>query len=152
MQDGVASRSTARADATPRGRRSGAGRAIAFCRRFLDDYSKPDFDVVARAFAPDASVATRRWTRREKGAGADADRERSSSSRRRSVARAGALLEEDRRRTDRAGRRPDRDGLGAVPRRLRRRLGHGVDLFQLARVGGEWQITALAWTFRRGAK
>jgi hypothetical protein len=30
--------------------------------------------------------------------------------------------------------------------------GHGIDVFQLARIGGEWRITALAFTYRSGAR
>jgi Amidohydrolase family/SnoaL-like domain len=136
-----------RSDATPRGGLAEQASAIAFCRRFLADYSKPDFDAVAASFTADASIAIDAGSGDGRSTTAAKFLEQAKASRE----RGGALLEriagepialvDGRIATVWAPFQVTTSGGG----------GHGIDVFQLVKVGAEWRISALAFTFRPDA-
>jgi len=119
--------------------------ALAFCARFLADYSQPDFDAVERAFAPDASIAF----------------EDVASGRCQTLSAARFVTAVREHREQQGALREWIEGEATVlvddaiatvwaPFRLEsaRGAGRGVDVFQLIRLGDGWRIGALAWTFR----
>jgi hypothetical protein len=152
--------------ATPRGSATAQQEAIAFCRRFLDDYSKGDFEAVARAFTPEAAVAIDDGGADGRSVPATQFLERAKAGR----AKRGTLRETivgvpialvdgaiatvwaSFRITMDAGPKaggeagPKAGGPGGEGT-----SGHGIDVLQLVRIGGEWKIAALSFTYRPDA-
>ncbi len=120
--------------------------ALQSCERFLADYSRGDFDAVGRAFAPGASIAIDPITTEVRTLPAAQFVERAREGR----ARQGELREvltgvpivlvDHALATVWATFRVD----------LPSGASHGTDVFQLARIGGEWKILSLCWTSRSG--
>jgi imidazolonepropionase-like amidohydrolase len=134
-----------RAAATPTGSEAEKSGAADFCRRFLADYSKPDFDAIEKAFAPDATIvvdevaAGRRQTLPVAKFLASAREHRASMGKLREwIAGEPVVLVDDGIATVWAPFKLELDKGG----------GHGVDVFQLVKLGDSWRIAALAWTFR----
>jgi predicted amidohydrolase YtcJ len=142
-----------RAAATPTGSAAERDGALAFCRRFLDDYSKPDFDAVERAFAPDATIvidevasARRQTLPVAKFLASMRDHRGQMGKLREWIAGEPVVLVDDGIATVWAPFRLEVESGG----------GHGVDVFQLVKLpgppgttrGDSWRIAALAWTFR----
>jgi imidazolonepropionase-like amidohydrolase len=138
-----------RGAATPTGSEAERGGALDFCRRFLADYSKPDFDAVEKAFAPDATIVV----------------DEVASGRRQTLAVAKFLASVRDHRTQMGTLREwiagepivlVDDGIATVWAPFKvvidhgddRSAGRGVDVFQLVKLGDSWRIAALAWTFR----
>jgi imidazolonepropionase-like amidohydrolase/ketosteroid isomerase-like protein len=119
--------------------------ALAFCRRFLADYSAADFDAVAAAFAPDATVAVDDSGRGEARTLAAATfLERAKASRSKSGKLDESIVGTPVVLVDGAIATVWADFTVTYPGGS----GHGTDVFQLAKSGGAWKVSSLAWTFR----